>query len=119
MGVENKRTLTKTRRKTRDLDQIKADLLSPKHLSQHKNATPKEYLPGLGRWYCVECAKWYDTEANLVVHRKGKPHKRRVKQLREKPYTQKEAEAAIGLGTLNEEPSKADQGAENEIEMAT
>lgn len=77
MGVENKRTLTKTRRKTRDLDQIKADLLSPKHLSQHKDTKPKEDLPGLGRWYCVECAKWYDTEVNLVMHRKGKPHKRR------------------------------------------
>lgn len=77
MGVGNKRTLTKTRRKTRDIDQIKADLLSPKHLSQHQELKPKEDLPGLGRWYCVECAKWYDTEVNLVMHRKGKPHKRR------------------------------------------
>ncbi|KAI1194306.1 zinc finger protein [Nemania serpens] len=77
MGVGNKRTLTKTRRKTRDIDQIKADLLSPKHLSQHQDAKAKEDLPALGRWYCVECAKWYDTEVNLVMHRKGKPHKRR------------------------------------------
>ncbi|KAI1147488.1 hypothetical protein F4825DRAFT_437162 [Nemania diffusa] len=118
MGVENKRTLTKTRRKTRDLDQIKADLLSPKHLSQHKDTKPKEDLPGLGRWYCVECAKWYDTEVNLVMHRKGKPHKRRVKQLREEPYTQKEAEAAAGLGTNNEDPYQADKVAGNEVEMA-
>ncbi|KAI1165297.1 hypothetical protein F5B18DRAFT_649779 [Nemania serpens] len=119
MGVGNKRTLTKTRRKTRDIDQIKADLLSPKHLSQHQELKPKEDLPGLGRWYCVECAKWYDTEVNLVMHRKGKPHKRRVRQLREKPYTQKEAEAAIGLGAVNEDPYKADKTAETEVEMAT
>lgn len=119
MAVGNKRTLTKTRRKTRDLDQIKADLLSPRHLSQHKETKLVEDLPGLGRWYCVECAKWYDTETNLVVHRKGKPHKRRVKQLREAPYTQKEAEAAVGLGTSNEDPYKADAAIENEVEMAT
>jgi bud site selection protein 20 len=77
MGVGNKRTRTKTRNKTRDLDQIKADLLSPRHLELYKELKLKEDLPELGRWYCVECAKWYDTEANLVVHRKGKPHKRR------------------------------------------
>ncbi|KAI2634561.1 zinc finger protein [Xylaria nigripes] len=119
MGVVNKRTLTKTRRKTRDLDQIKADLLSPKHLSQYQDTKSKEDLPGLGRFYCVECAKWYDTEVNLVHHRKGKPHKRRVRQLREAPYTQKEAEAAIGLGTNNDDSHKAAENAGNEIEMAT
>ncbi|KAK5625497.1 hypothetical protein RRF57_001213 [Xylaria bambusicola] len=108
-----------TRRKTRDLDQIKADLLSPKHLNQYKDTKWKEDLPGLGKWYCVECAKWYDTEVNLVLHRKGKPHKRRVKQLREAPYTQKEAEAAIGLRTNNDDPYKADEAAENELEMTT
>ncbi|KAI0206001.1 zinc finger protein [Astrocystis sublimbata] len=116
MGVGNKRTLTKTRRHTRDLDQIKADLLVPKHLSQYQDTKSKEDLPGLGRWYCIECAKWYDTEVNLVMHRKGKPHKRRVKSLRDEPYTQKEAEAAAGLGVQVEDPSKATQ---NEVEMAT
>ncbi|KAI0404071.1 zinc finger protein [Xylaria palmicola] len=119
MGVGNKRTLTKTRRKTRDLDQIKADLLNPKHLSQYKDTKLKEGLPGLGRWYCVECAKWYDTEDNLVMHLKGKPHKRRVKQLREAPYTQKEAEAAAGLGTSDEDPHKTSKADETEIEMTT
>ncbi|KAI8627500.1 zinc finger protein [Xylariaceae sp. FL1651] len=119
MGVGNKRTLTKTRRKTRDLDQIKADLVSPQHLSQYKDTKLKEDLPGLGRWYCVECAKWYDTEINLVLHRKGKPHKRRVKQLREEPYTQKEAEAAVGLGTSNDSSQHSDKPTDNEVEMAT
>ncbi|OTA89328.1 hypothetical protein M434DRAFT_398665 [Hypoxylon sp. CO27-5] len=119
MGVTNKRTLTKTRRKTRDLDQIKADLLSPKHLAQFKQTKAPEDLPGLGKWYCTECAKWYETEVSLVVHRKGKPHKRRVKQLREEPYTQKEAEAAIGLRTDNQGPYRQDTAAENEITMTT
>jgi hypothetical protein len=42
-----------------------------------------------------------------------------VRQLREEPYTQKEAEAAIGLGVNNEDPHEADKTAENEAEMAT
>ncbi|KAG7127446.1 Zinc finger protein bud20 like [Verticillium longisporum] len=95
MGVTAHRTITKTRRKTRDLDQIKADLLSPKHLRQYKETKATEDLPALGQHYCIECAKWFDTETNLVSHRKGKPHRRRVKELKEEPYSQKEAEAAL------------------------
>ncbi|KAJ4388167.1 hypothetical protein N0V93_008774 [Gnomoniopsis smithogilvyi] len=106
MGIENKKTLTKTRRYKRDLDQIKADLLSPKHLKQYKDTKLVEDLPGLGRHYCIECAKWYDMESTLIAHRRGKPHKRRVKQLKEEPYTQKTAEAAVGLWTDNKGPQK-------------
>ncbi|VUC34565.1 unnamed protein product [Clonostachys rosea] len=97
MGVGNKRTLTKTRRTLRGLDQIKDDLLSAKHLSQYKDTKAAEDLPGLGRHYCVECAKWFETDKSLVTHRRGKPHKRRVKQLKEGPYDHKEALAAAGL----------------------
>ncbi|KAI1340660.1 hypothetical protein F5Y15DRAFT_47502 [Xylariaceae sp. FL0016] len=119
MGVGNKRTLTKTRRKTRDLDQIKADLQSPKHLKQFKDTKAKEDLPGLGRYYCTECAKWYESETSLIVHRKGKPHKRRVKQLKEEPFTQKEAEAAVGIFTDNKGPNRTNTVTENEMEMET
>ncbi|GJN71644.1 Bud site selection protein 20 [Purpureocillium lilacinum] len=76
MGVGNKRTITKTRRKTRDVDQVKADLISSRHLSQFKDTKAAEDLPGLGRNYCVECAKWFDTEKTLTAHQRGKPHKR-------------------------------------------
>ena len=62
---------------TRDLDQIHADIRSAKHLSQHKSAKPAEDLPGLGRYYCIECARWFEGERNLMHHRKGKNHKRR------------------------------------------
>ena len=61
----------------RDLDQVHADLRSPKQLTQHKTAKPAEDLPGLGQWYCVECAKWFEGENSLVQHRRGKNHKRR------------------------------------------
>jgi len=101
MGISNKTTRTKTRRRKRDIDQIIADLRSPKHLEQHKNTKAVEDLPGLGQWYCIECAKWFEGENSLVAHKKGKNHKRRVKALQDEPYTQKEAEAAIGLRTDN------------------
>lgn len=104
----------------RDLDQIHTDLRSPKHLARQKALKPAEDLPGLGRWYCIECAKWFEGEHSLVQHRRGKNHKRRccsyidsnpivysiltadrVRLLRETPYTQKEADAAAGLRTDN------------------
>lgn len=83
MAVQSKRTVTKTRRKTRDLDQVQKDLVSKKHLADFKDSKPSEDLPGLGRHYCVECARWFDTNAALVTHSRGKPHKRRLRQLKE------------------------------------
>jgi bud site selection protein 20 len=59
------------------LDQIKADILSPRHLTQYKDTKAVEDLPALGRNYCVECAKWFESETNLVAHRRAKVHKRR------------------------------------------
>ncbi|KAL1844094.1 hypothetical protein VTJ49DRAFT_4946 [Mycothermus thermophilus] len=96
MGIFAKRTKTKTRRRVRDLDQIQADLRSPRHLQQFKETKATEDLPGLGRHYCIECAKWFETDSSLILHRKGKPHKRRLKQLKEGAYTHEEAMAAAG-----------------------
>ena len=111
----------------RDYDQVRQDIQSPKHLAQYKATKDTEDLPGLGRHYCVECAKWFESEYNLLAHTKGKNHKRRlveqlwsstsvfhrqkaltgnvyfdrIRLLREQPHTQKVAEAAVGLGTDN------------------
>lgn len=98
----------KTKRRTRDLDQIKADVKSPKHLTQHKSSKASEDLPGLGEWYCIECAKWFEGEHNLVAHRRGKNHKRRVRTLKEEAHSQKAAEAAVGLGTDNGKVDRMD-----------
>ncbi|EEH09147.1 C2H2 finger domain-containing protein [Histoplasma capsulatum var. duboisii H88] len=91
----------KTKRRTRDYDQVRADINSSKHLSQYQKTKASEDLPGLGRHYCVECAKWFESDYNLVAHRRGKNHKRRLRILKEEPHSQKMAEAAIGLGTDN------------------
>lgn len=67
----------KTRRFTRNVDQIQADLADEKHLKQYTDTKAVEDLPGLGQWYCVECSKWYESQTNYDAHKKGKPHKRR------------------------------------------
>lgn len=102
----------------RDLDQVHADVGSAKHLKQYKATKADEDLPGLGRYYCIECAKWFESDYNLLGHKKGKNHKRRwdglvlpvflffcyailtVRRLRflqEEPHTQEAADAAVGL----------------------
>ncbi|KAI6250495.1 Zinc finger protein bud20 [Erysiphe necator] len=101
MAIKQKSTMTKTRRRLRDLDQISEDIHSPKHLEQYKNSKPAEDLPGAGLHYCIECAKWFESDNSLISHRKGSSHKRRLKALKETPYTQMEAEEAIGLRTDN------------------
>ncbi|PNY26714.1 Zinc finger protein bud20 [Tolypocladium capitatum] len=122
MGVGNKRTITKTRRKTRDVDQVKADLLSSRHLSQFKDTKNTEDLPGLGRHYCVECARWFDTEATLITHRRGKPHKRRVHQLREEPDADPQRVPGANVGSrpnVAEGTGSAGGASADDINMAT
>lgn len=118
MGIPQKSTRTKTRRRLRDLDQIAEDIRSPKHLEQHKSQKAAEDLPGLCQYYCVECAKWFESENSRVTHLKGSTHKRRVKALKDEPYSQKEAEAAIGLRTDNGPRQAAKENTKNvEVEM--
>ncbi|KAK4938656.1 hypothetical protein LTR10_020924 [Elasticomyces elasticus] len=99
---------SKTKRRTRDFDQVKADLKSPKHLAQHKGAKASEDLPGLGAFYCIECAKYFSDSHNLNEHRRGKNHKRRVRLLKEEAHTQKLADAAVGLGTDDRRSQRID-----------
>jgi bud site selection protein 20 len=47
----------------------------------------------------VECAKWFESQTNLVKHAKGTPPQRRVRQLKETTYSQKKFNAAVRFGT--------------------
>lgn len=67
----------KTRRYRRDLDQVHEDLKSARHLELYKETKDVTDLPALGEFYCVECAKWFESEHNYSEHKKAKPHKRR------------------------------------------
>lgn len=100
-AIRGANSKSKTRRRARDLDQVHSDLRDARHLALYKDTKAAEDLPGLGEHYCVECAKWFEGEHNLVAHRRGKPHKRRVRQLKDDPYTQKDSEAAVGLAIDN------------------
>jgi bud site selection protein 20 len=102
--------LHRTRNYGRDVDQIHGDI-SEKQKTILKNTVVDEDKPGLGAWYCLECARWFIDEATLTKHKSTKIHKRRcsssprarltsrLKQLDHGIYTQKDAEAAIGLST--------------------
>ncbi|CAG8159546.1 unnamed protein product [Penicillium salamii] len=91
----------KNRRRTRDYDQVVADMKSPRHLELYKSTKDVEDLPGLGRHFCLECSKWFESEYNLKAHTKGKNHKKRVKILKEEPHSQQLAERAVGLGLID------------------
>ncbi|KAJ5532922.1 hypothetical protein N7494_009474 [Penicillium frequentans] len=91
----------KNKRRTRDYDQVIADIQSLRHLELYKESKDVEDLPGLGRHFCTECSKWFESDYNLKAHTKGKNHKRRVKILKEEPHSQKIAEAVVGLGVDN------------------
>lgn len=77
-AIRGSKSKSKTRRRKRDIDQVYEDLRSSKHLAQYKDTKAAEDLPALGEFYCVECAKWFEAEYNLLQHKKGKPHKKRL-----------------------------------------
>lgn len=58
-------------------------------------------IVGGGEFLCVECARHFISEQTLKEHTKTKVHKRRLKQLKDDPYSQAEAEQAAGLGSDN------------------
>jgi bud site selection protein 20 len=109
-AIRGSKSKKKTRRyaQIRDVDAITADLKSTRHLTLYQATKSPEDLPALGAYYCIECAKYFESETNLVGHRRGSTHKRRLKQIKEGAHTQREAEEAIGLGVDNG-PVKAKQ----------
>ena len=81
---------------SKDIDQIVCDLKpenAVKLIAQEKD----EDLPGQGQYYCVECSRYFINSTSLTDHLKSKPHKKRLKELKDKPYSQEEAERAAGM----------------------
>ncbi|KAK1927901.1 bud site selection-related protein [Papiliotrema laurentii] len=92
----------RTRARVKDLDQIQDDM-KPENKNKYEVQPIDEDKPGLGQHYCIECAKYYETNAALQNHTKSKVHKRRLKELRDPAYTLSEAERAAGLGVDNKQ----------------
>jgi len=87
---------SRTRARTRDLDQIQ---LQDFKRRQELESQPLDYeQTGLAQHYCVECARYFETESAIETHRKTKLHKRRCKRLEQPAYTIEEAERAGGVG---------------------
>ena len=82
----------RTRNFSKDIDQIYEDVNDAKRTKMLTNQTPSEDLPGMGQYYCLTCAKYFTNEPSLQDHLKTKVHKRNIKKLQEKPYTQKDSD---------------------------
>lgn len=114
----------KTKRRTRDLDLIYNDLSSTESVRALKNQPLDETKPGLGQYYCVECAKYFENQISLDRHTKGKIHKRRLKDLKQRPYTPLESEACAGynvqkfLDAVENYKNIEQYKKENEVELA-
>ena len=69
--------LHRTRNYGRDIDQIHQDLSEQQKTLIKNTAELDEDKPGLGQFYCVECARYFTDEGALTKHRGSKVHKRR------------------------------------------
>lgn len=88
----------KTKKKSKDLDEIHV-MMQPEKSEQYLHQKIDPDLPGEGQFYCLFCARYFINQKTLVEHKKTKNHKKRVRLLKDKPYTQAEAELAAGMGS--------------------
>uniref|UniRef100_A0A8B9K9B5 Zinc finger protein 593 n=1 Tax=Astyanax mexicanus TaxID=7994 RepID=A0A8B9K9B5_ASTMX len=93
----------KTKRRTKDLDQIHADMIPANAVKLLKQDVDYD-VTGCAQHYCLHCItvdyrRYFVDLKALKEHFKTKVHKRRLKQLKEEPYTQAEAERAAGMGS--------------------
>lgn len=81
----------KTKRRTMDVDQIAERLDNkPKAILGYKDVDKV----GFGEFPCVECDRCFTDQFTLDKHTKAKPHKRRLKQIKElKEFQQQELAA--------------------------
>ncbi|EUB65058.1 putative zinc finger protein [Echinococcus granulosus] len=90
----------KTKYRKRDLDQIYEDLKPENASKRLREATEiDEEKPALGQHYCLSCGKYFCDKSALETHTKGKPHKRRMRNLESEPHCQEIADWAAGVGS--------------------
>lgn len=88
----------KTKRRTKDHDQIHFDL-KPEQAKRLLNQPVDYDQTGNAQFYCIYCARYFISNEALKSHCSTKPHKQRMKALTVEPYTQDEADRAAGLGS--------------------
>jgi len=90
---------TKFETKVLHMDQIHENFKPENVAALVADPTLDDQLPGAGQNYCLHCDRHMIDRTALTAHLKSKKHKQQVKKLKDAPFTQKEAEAAAGLGT--------------------
>lgn len=75
----------KTKRKTKDLDQLYDDC-KPERAEKLQNQEIDYDLPGKGQHYCVPCGRYFIDAPSLEHHTLSKQHKKQTKKLDEEPY---------------------------------
>lgn len=91
----------RTKRRTKDLDEIDTDL-KPDNSEKLLKPEVDYEKPGLGQFYCVHCAKHFIDGQAFQCHIKSKVHKRRLHALKTEPYSIEESERAAGMGSYRQ-----------------
>ncbi|KAG0229678.1 hypothetical protein B0O80DRAFT_397589 [Mortierella sp. GBAus27b] len=105
-GIRDIQRKYRTRSYMRDIDQIHDDI-QPENAAKFEKPELDPELPGMGQFYCIACAKHYINKESLMEHERGKIHKKRLKVLKDAPYSQEEADAAAGLQKADSKYKKA------------
>ncbi|XP_076298093.1 zinc finger protein 593 homolog [Lasioglossum baleicum] len=87
----------RTKRRTKDLDEIDEDL-KDENVKSLINQEVDLDKPGAGQFYCVHCARHFINNTALTDHFTTKVHKRRLKALELEPYSIEDSERAAGKG---------------------
>ncbi|KAK2713001.1 zinc finger protein 593 homolog [Artemia franciscana] len=93
-GIQKKYRL---KRKTKDLDEIDADLKA-EVVDNFLNQPIDLEKAGGGQFYCVHCARYFIDDQAIKEHFRSKVHKRRLKALELEPYSVEESLRAAGQG---------------------
>jgi len=91
----------RSKRRTRDTDQIRRDMLDPIIVKKVAETPVDGDLPGMGRFYCMACNRHMIDDHAMKAHLRSKVHKRKIKKLQDEPYSIKEAEEAAGMGNYS------------------
>lgn len=105
----------RTSARTKDYDQRYEETMIPERaaavLAAFKAADDVD-LPGKGEFYCVTCARHFIDQDNLDRHRASAQHRKYVRRMeRERPHYQRDAEAAAGIGPIDNGPRRASAAA--------
>ncbi|KAM9432700.1 zinc finger protein 593 isoform 1-T3 [Salvelinus alpinus] len=88
----------KTKNYKKHLDEIHADM-KPSAAAKLLKQEVDYDVTGSAQHYCLHCARYFIDVKALKDHFKTKVHKKRIKLLKDEPYTQAEADRAAGMGS--------------------